>query len=235
MSEVIELQRTEGLIIEAAGLSKEYHTTTGVIRALRHASVRVCQKETVAVMGPSGSGKTTLLFVLGLLLSPTTGSYKMLGTDMRTLSRSEQARFRSMQMGFVFQSADLVEASSVQENLELPLIYAEVPRQERAFRIEEALERVHLTHRRNHPANLLSGGERQRVAIARALVNRPRLILADEPTGQLDRANGERIMAYFEQIAAAGEAAVILATHATHIANRCLRTCYLEDGVLHED
>ncbi len=235
MSKDSDIKNGKKVVVEAAGLSKKYITDAGVIMALRQASLRVCPKETIAIMGPSGSGKSTLLFLLGLLLSPTTGSYKMLGTDMFTLSHSEKAKFRGMKIGFVFQSADLVETCNVQENLELPLIYSEVPRQERALRIGKALERVHMVNRRNHPANRLSGGERQRVAIARALVNRPRLILADEPTGQLDRANGQRIMDYLKEIAEAGEAAVILATHASHIANQCLRICYLEDGVLYED
>ena len=234
MNDPFENRDCTNVLVDVAGLTKDFHTGVESVNALRGVNLQVRQKEMVAIMGPSGSGKSTLLFILGLLLYPTEGSYKMLGQDMRTLTRSDQAKFRRTYLGFVFQGSDLVETCNVYENLELPLIYAEVPAHERPSRISQALERVDLLHRMHHPANLLSGGERQRVAVARALVNEPRLILADEPTGQLDRTNGRHIMDYLQQIAAGGEAAVIVVTHDPAISQRCHRLCRLEDGVLYE-
>ena len=144
-----------------------------------------------------------------------------------------QAEFRRRQVGFVFQASDLLENSTVYENLEYPLIYAGVPRRERPARITEALELVNLAHRIRHPSNHLSGGEKQRVAVARALVNRPKVVLADEPTGQLDREHTRIIMEHFEEIVAGGNTAVILVTHDPQVASRCNRVCVLEDGVLY--
>jgi putative ABC transport system ATP-binding protein len=147
--------------------------------------------------------------------------------------RSRQSAFRRQCLGFVFQSCDLIESSTVYENLEFPLIYAEVERSRRPEMIAEALERVNLSHRIYHRTNRLSGGEQQRVAVARALVNRPRIILADEPTGHLDRANSQLIMEHFEEFVAGGENAVIIVTHDPEIANRCHRTYLLTDGCFH--
>lgn len=228
-------QQTIGkTVLHVAGLAKEFQGNGTMITALRDVNLSVHQGEMVAVMGPSGTGKSTLLFILGLLLYPTRGSYHILGRDMLRLNRKAQAKIRRKFIGFVFQSSDMVETCSVHENLELPLIYAEVRRAERPVRIAEALERVNMTHRLRHPARLLSGGERQRVGIARALVNRPRLILADEPTGQVDQSNGQRIMDCFEQIAGDGRTAIIVVTHDPVVAARCPRNCHLEDGVLYE-
>jgi putative ABC transport system ATP-binding protein len=234
MSDSTQLRIKEQVVVDAVGLTRDFPTPGGVIRVLRGVDLRVDQKEMIAVMGPSGVGKSTLLFILGLLLSPTCGAYHMLGQDMSGLNRATQARLRRQWLGFVFQGSDMVETGTVYENLELPLIYAEVSRTERPARIADALEQVQMTHRIHHAANLLSGGERQRVAIARALVNRPRLILADEPTGQVDLANTERIMDHLDQIAAEGTAAVIVVTHDPAVAARCSRICRLEDGVLYE-
>ncbi|MBI4776416.1 MAG: ABC transporter ATP-binding protein [Deltaproteobacteria bacterium] len=234
MNDLFERQEHETVLVDVAGLTKDFHTGVEAVRALRGVDLRVRQNEMVAVMGPSGSGKSTLLFILGLLLYPTTGSYRMMGRDMLSLTRSDQAGFRRRYLGFVFQGSDLVETCNVYENLELPLIYAEVPAHQRPSRISQALERVELLHRMHHPANLLSGGERQRVAVARALVNEPRLILADEPTGQLDQSNGRHVMDYLEQIAGDGKSAVIVVTHDPAITHRCHRICRLEDGVLYE-
>jgi len=228
-------QQTLGTpILEVIDLAKEYQGNGGVITALRQVSLTVHPGEMAAIMGPSGSGKSTLLFILGLLLSPTGGRYYMLGTDMLKLARTAQAETRRNCIGFVFQNSDMIETCSVYENLELPLIYADVRRAERPERIAEALNRVNMTHRLGHPANRLSGGERQRVGIARALVNRPCLLLGDEPTGQVDRANGQRIMDCFERIADDGKTAVIVVTHDPLVAARCPRMCRLEDGVLYE-
>lgn len=234
MNDLFEHQDPNRVLVEVEGLTKDFHAGVESVKALRGVNLQVHRNEMVAVMGPSGSGKSTLLFILGLLLYPTEGSYRMLGQDMLALNRSDQAKFRRQYLGFVFQGSDLVETCNVYENLELPLIYAEVPARERPSKISQALERVDLLHRMHHPANLLSGGERQRVAVARALVNEPRLILADEPTGQLDQANGRHIMDYLQQIAGGGESAVVVVTHDPAISQRCHRLCRLEDGVLYE-
>jgi putative ABC transport system ATP-binding protein len=220
-------------LIQVTDLTKTYHNGAGDIEVLRNVNLVVSPGEMVAVMGPSGSGKSTLLYILGLLQAPTSGSYSWEGIDILSLDRTQQAEFRRRRVGFVFQACDLLENSNVYENLEFPLIYEGVDRQARPPRILEALQRVNLGHRLYHSANLLSGGERQRVAVARALVNRPQLILADEPTGQLDRRHGHLIMEHFEEIAASGDTAVIVVTHDPDIAARCTRVCPMEDGVLH--
>jgi len=220
-------------LIQVTDLTKTYHNGAGPIEVLRDVNLVVCPGEMVAVMGPSGSGKSTLLYILGLLQAPSSGSYCWEGTDILSLDRTQQAEFRRRRLGFVFQSCDLLENSNVYENLEFPLIYEGVDKHERPPRIREALERVNLGHRLYHSANLLSGGERQRVAIARALVNRPQLILADEPTGQLDRRHGHLVMEHLEEIAAGSETAIVIVTHDPEIGARCSRVCPMEDGVLH--
>jgi putative ABC transport system ATP-binding protein len=219
-------------LIQVANLTKTYFNGAGPIEVLRQVDFEIHLGEMVAVMGPSGSGKSSLLYILGLLQLPTSGSYRWLDTDLLSLSRGQQAEFRRRRLGFVFQACDLLENSTVYENLEFPLIYEGVERKERPPRIQEALRRVNLEHRLYHSANLLSGGERQRVAVARALVNRPQLILADEPTGQLDRRHGHLIMEHFEEIIGVGDTAVVVVTHDPDIAARCSRVCPMEDGVL---
>lgn len=220
-------------LIQVTDLTKSYPNGAGPIEVLRSVNLEVSPGEMVAVMGPSGSGKSTLLFILGLLQAPSSGSYTWEGLDILSLNRTRQAEFRRRRLGFVFQTCDLLENSNVYENLEFPLIYEAVERKDRPDRILEALHRVNLGHRLYHSANLLSGGERQRVAVARALVNRPQLILADEPTGQLDRRHGHLVMEHFEEIVALGETAVVVVTHDPDIAARCSRVCPMEDGVLH--
>lgn len=219
-------------LISVRGLGKQYLDGEGAIRVLRAVDLDVQPGEMVAIIGPSGSGKSTLLFVLGLLHPPTTGSYRVAGREVLSLSRSEQAEFRRSWVGFVFQSCNLIENTTVYENLEFPLIYAGVAPQERPARILEALRQVKLDHRIHHAANRLSGGEQQRVAIARALVNRPRIILADEPTGQLDRANGQMVMDHFEQIAKSSNTALLIVTHDMEVAERCTKALHLMDGCL---
>jgi len=219
-------------LIQVSNLTKTYYNGAGPIEVLRRVDFEVQLGEMVAVMGPSGSGKSTLLYILGLLQAPTSGSYRWEDIDVLTLDRGQQAEFRRRRLGFVFQACDLLENSNVYENLEFPLIYEGVERQERPPRIQEALRRVNLEHRLYHSANLLSGGERQRVAVARALVNRPQLILADEPTGQLDRRHGHLIMEHFEEIIASVSTAIVVVTHDPDIAARCSRVCPMEDGVL---
>jgi ABC-type lipoprotein export system ATPase subunit len=210
-----------GALIKVAGLTKTYHNGAGTIQVLRDVNLKVYPGEIVAVMGPSGSGKSTFLFILGIFLQPSRGSYFL-------------GEFRRRRVGFVFQSCDLLENSTVYENLEFPLIYAGMDRKERPARISAALERVNLGHRLHHSSNRLSGGERQRVAVARALVNQPQVILADEPTGQLDRGHGHQVMDHFADIVRDRRTAVIIVTHDPDIGNRCTRICYLKDGVLRE-
>jgi putative ABC transport system ATP-binding protein len=219
-------------LIEVKGLSHTYNGGTGPIEVLREVCLSVRKGEMVAIMGPSGSGKSTLMSVLGLLMIPSRGIYRVLDRDILKLDRSSQAFFRRTYVGFVFQRCNLVDNCSVYENLEFPLIYAGVKRSERPARIQDALARVNLSQRLHHKANQLSGGEQQRVAIARALVNNPLIVLADEPTGQLDRTHGEQVLDHFEQILAGRDKAVLIVTHDPQVAERCTRVCLLEDGVL---
>lgn len=223
-----------GALIEVSQLSKNYANGAGIIPVLREVNLKVYPGEMIAVMGPSGCGKSTLLFILGLFLQPTQGSYRLAGRDVLAIDRAAQAEFRRQQVGFVFQTCDLLENSTVYENLEFPLIYNGVERRERPAKIAAALEMVNLGNRIHHASNHLSGGERQRVAVARALVNSPRVILADEPTGQLDRQHGHLVMDHFVEIVRQGTASVMVVTHDPEIAARCTRVCSLEDGVLHE-
>ncbi|MBF0481051.1 MAG: ABC transporter ATP-binding protein [Desulfovibrionaceae bacterium] len=224
--------KSGGPVVEVADLIKTYVSGEETISVLKGINLKIFAGEMVAIMGPSGSGKSTLLFILGIFLAPTSGVYKVCGVDVFNLSRPQQAAFRRERMGFVFQSCDLLENSTVYENLELPLIYAGVRRRERPHRIKEALQRVSLEHRIQQPSNRLSGGERQRVAIARALVNQPEFILADEPTGQLDRENSQRVMDYFAKIADEAHTAMAVVTHDATTADRCTRICMLQDGFL---
>lgn len=225
---------SNGALIEVANLNKSYSNGGGVIYVLREVNLKVHLGEMVAVMGPSGSGKSTLLFILGLILQPTRGSYRLGGQDVLSLDRTKQAEFRRERLGFVFQTCDLMENSTVYENLEFPLIYAGVDRRERPDRIGAALNLVNLGNRMHHRTNHLSGGERQRVAVARALVNQPQVILADEPTGQLDRNHGHLIMDHFGDIVSQGKTTLVLVSHDPEMAARCSRVCSLEDGVLYE-
>jgi putative ABC transport system ATP-binding protein len=232
MSEVLKDAGSNGALVRVSNLSKDYVNRADEIPVLRGVNMTAAAGDIVGVMGPSGSGKSTLLFILGLFLKPSRGSYHFAGEDVLRLSRSQQAEFRRNRVGFVFQSADLLENSTVYENLEFPLIYAGIDRRKRPAMIEEALGQVKLTQRIRHPANLLSGGERQRVAVARALVNRPQIILADEPTGQLDRDNTHMTMDHLEAFVSARETAAIVVTHDPEVASRCNKVLSLEDGVL---
>jgi len=232
MDKLNSVSNGNGPLIEITGLSKDYPTDLGVIRVLKEINLKIERGEMTAIMGPSGSGKSTLLYILGLFLQPTAGSYRFGGFDVLHLDRAGQATFRRRQVGFVFQSCDLLENTTVYENLEFPLIYAGVDRREREVRVVTALGKVNLSHRLHHPANHLSGGERQRVAVARALVNEPQMILADEPTGQLDQDHSHLIMDDFAAIVATGKTSIILVTHDSEIAARCGRVKILRDGVL---
>jgi putative ABC transport system ATP-binding protein len=221
-----------GHLIQVKGLSQDYPDGASVLHILKGIDLEVKAGEILAIMGPSGSGKSTLLFILGLLLKPSRGSYYLLGKDVLQFDRSQQSAYRRQCLGFVFQSCDLIENSTVYENLEFPLIYAGVEKKNRPELISLALERVNLVHRIYHRTNRLSGGEQQRVAVARALVNYPRIILADEPTGHLDRVNGQLVMGHFEEFVASQKNAVVIVTHDPDIASRCHRTYVLTDGCL---
>ena len=223
-----------GALIQVSNLTKSYQTDAGTIIVLKDINLKVHAGEIVAVMGPSGSGKSTFLFILGIFISPTCGSYILGGQDVLRLNRNAQAEFRRNRVGFVFQSCDLLENSTVYENLEFPLIYAGVDRRERPDRIAAALDLVNLGHRIHHSSNRLSGGERQRVAVARALVNQPQVILADEPTGQLDRSHGHQVMDHFADIVSKSQTSIVVVTHDPEMAARCTRVCSMRDGVLYE-
>jgi putative ABC transport system ATP-binding protein len=217
------------IIIETKDLGKDYIDGGNVIHALNKANIKVSRGEMVGIMGPSGSGKSTLLYILGLLQPPTSGEYIFKGQNILNYDREEQANFRNRELGFVFQSCDLLANSTVFENLELPLIYAESDRNSRRRKVLEALERVGLSHRVDHWSNRLSGGERQRAAIARALVNNPSLILGDEPTGQLDQKNTDIVVAQLRDLARQGFT-VVLVTHEDDIGNSCDRIIRIRDG-----
>jgi ABC-type lipoprotein export system ATPase subunit len=233
MNESISSSQGNGALIKVTDLCKTYDNGLDLIHVLRDINLKVNPGEIVAVMGPSGSGKSTLLFILGIFLLPSSGSYFLGDQDVLGLNRAAQAEFRRNRVGFVFQSCDLLENSTVYENLEFPLIYAGVERRDRPDRIINALERVNLGHRMHHSSNRLSGGERQRVAVARALVNQPRVILADEPTGQLDRSHAHLIMDHFGEIVSDGKTAMVVVTHDPEMAARCTRTCLIRDGALY--
>jgi len=214
------------IIIETRDLVKDYIDGGNVIHALDKANIKVCRGEMVGIMGPSGSGKSTLLYILGLLQPPTSGAYIFKGQNILNYDREEQANFRNKELGFVFQSCDLLANSTVFENLELPLIYAE---SDRNTRRKKVLDRVGLSHRVDHWSNRLSGGERQRAAIARALVNNPSLILGDEPTGQLDQKNTDIVVEQLRDLTRQGFT-VILVTHEDDIGNACDRVIRIRDG-----
>ena len=217
------------IIIETRELAKDYNDGVNVIRALAGANIIIHRGEMVGIMGPSGSGKSTLMYILGLLQPASSGMYLFNGKDILAQTPMEQAHFRNKELGFVFQSCDLLPNSTVYENLELPLIYAESDRASRRTKILDALDRVGLSHRVDHWANRLSGGERQRAAIARALVNNPQLILGDEPTGQLDQKNTEAVVEQLRAVARQGYT-VVLVTHEQEIGDACDRIIRLRDG-----
>ena len=216
-------------MIKTENLQKHFRTEEVETRALRGVNIQVNEGEFVAIMGPSGCGKSTLLNVLGLLDNPTSGSYHLQGTDVSALSEDDRTRLRRGIIGFVFQSFNLIDELNVRENIELPLLYMGVPASERAPRINEVMERMGISHRSHHYPNQLSGGQQQRVAIARAVVTRPRLILADEPTGNLDSTNGREVMALLRQLNEGGTT-VVMVTHSMRDASYATRTINLFDG-----
>lgn len=221
-------------IIELHQVKKSYLMGSQVIHALAGVDLNVKQNEYLALMGPSGSGKSTLMNVLGCLDVPTSGKYILNGTAVEQMSDDELAHVRNKEIGFVFQTFNLLPRLSALENVMLPLIYAGMPKKDRIKRGEEVMALVSLTDRMHHKPNELSGGQRQRVAIARALVNSPSIILADEPTGNLDTKTSYEIMAIFEEIHAKGNT-VILVTHEEDIAKYAKRVVRLRDGLMESD
>jgi putative ABC transport system ATP-binding protein len=221
-------------IIETRGLSKEYVLGAETVRALRGVDIVIHRNEYVAIMGPSGSGKSTLMNLIGCLDTPSSGEYILNGHSVAGLEDDELARIRNREIGFVFQTFNLLPRSTALENVELPLVYAGVPRQERRDRAAEALRSVDHGDRMGHRPNELSGGQRQRVAIARALVTRPSIILADEPTGNLDSRTSEEIMSLFARLHDEGQT-IIMVTHEPDIAAHAERLVTLRDGVIEQD
>ncbi len=218
-------------VILTRGLSKEYRMGSEVVHALRGIDLEIARNEYVAVMGPSGSGKSTLMNLIGCLDTPTAGEYVLNGQAVQDLDDDELARIRNREIGFVFQTFNLLPRATALHNVELPLIYAGIGAKERQRRAAEALDRVKLSDRMDHRPNELSGGQRQRVAIARALVNRPSILLADEPTGNLDSATSAEIMDVFFELHAEGQT-VIMVTHEYDIAGRAQRVITLRDGLI---
>jgi putative ABC transport system ATP-binding protein len=221
-------------VIVTRGLKREYDMGGEIVRALRGVDLAIARNEYVAIMGPSGSGKSTLMNLIGCLDTPNEGEYWLNGMLVSTMSDDALARVRNKEIGFVFQTFNLLPRASALQNVELPLVYAGVRSDERRKRATEALERVQLGERIHHRPNELSGGQRQRVAIARALVNRPSILLADEPTGNLDSATSEEIMRVFEELASEGQT-VIMVTHEPDIAAHARRVVVLRDGVIASD
>ncbi len=219
-------------MIELVNIGKTYPAGAGV-KALRDVNLLVREGEYLGILGPSGSGKSTLLNLLGLLDTPTTGQLRFEQRDVATLTDLELSRLRGRAIGFVFQSFHLVSHLSVMENVELPLFYQGVPPRDRRVRARAQLERVNLSHRLHHLPRQLSGGECQRTAIARALVTEPKLVLADEPTGNLDSKTGAEILAMFDALHAQGKTLIVI-THDLNVARRIPRIVRIADGILTE-
>jgi putative ABC transport system ATP-binding protein len=222
------------LVIRIERVTKEYEMGYTTIRALKGVDLAIYRNEYLAIMGPSGSGKSTLMNMLGCLDTPTTGRYEFNGKDVAAMDDDELAEIRNREIGFVFQTFNLLPRSTGFENVELPLIYANVSADERRLRAEQAMEAVGLGDRMYHKPNELSGGQRQRVAIARALVNNPSIILADEPTGNLDSRTGEEIMILLENLYLRGHTIVVV-THEEDIARNARRIVRLRDGIIESD
>ncbi|MCB9283290.1 MAG: ABC transporter ATP-binding protein [Lewinellaceae bacterium] len=216
-------------MIKTSNLVKIYRTDEVETTALNEVNLEINEGEFVAVMGPSGCGKSTLLNVLGMIDSPTGGEYFFQGEEVGRLSERKRANIRKFNLGFVFQSFNLIDELTVFENIELPLLYTQVPAAERKQRVEELLEGMNIMHRRNHFPQQLSGGQQQRVAVARAVVNKPKLILADEPTGNLDTANGDEVMKTLSDLNAQGTT-ILMVTHSQYCAEFGNRIIRMLDG-----
>jgi putative ABC transport system ATP-binding protein len=221
-------------LIETVDLWKTYEMGAEQVHALRGVTMQIERGEYVAIMGPSGSGKSTLMNLIGCLDTPTKGSYLLNGKQVSQMNDDELARIRNEEIGFVFQTFNLLPRATALHNVELPLIYAGVGSKERAERANQTLERVELGNRKHHRPNEMSGGQRQRVAIARALVNNPSILLADEPTGNLDSKTGIEIMNLFERLHEAGNT-IVLVTHEADVAAHAHRAIHIRDGQVEKD
>ena len=221
-------------LIDTRDLWKTYVMGSEEIHALRGVSIAIERGDYVAIMGPSGSGKSTLMNLIGCLDTPTKGSYLLNEKQVSQMNDNELARIRNEEIGFVFQTFNLLPRASALQNVELPLVYAGIPSRERTIRAKAALEKVELIDRMGHRPNELSGGQRQRVAIARALVNNPSILLADEPTGNLDSKTGAEIMGLFARLHESGNT-IVLVTHEADIAAFAHRTIHIRDGKVEKD
>ena len=225
---------TSAPLIELSGIERVFYLGDSEVHALHQLDLAIAAGEYAAVMGPSGSGKSTLLNLLGLLDHPNSGTYRLEGRDVTTLTLEEQARVRRERIGFVFQSFHLVPRLTAAENIALPMVLAGIAPAERKARVEQALDDYGLTNRADHRPNQLSGGQRQRVAIARATIMQPAVLLADEPTGNLDRATGEDVMRLLEELNGKG-VTLIVVTHDGALGARARRQLRMEDGELRHD
>ena len=222
-------------VIRTIGLTRDYPMGGETVRALRGVDLEIPPNEFIAIMGPSGSGKSTLMNLIGCLDPPTAGQYWLAGLEVSRMSDDELARVRNRQIGFVFQTFNLLPRASSLHNVELPLVYAGLPAKERHQRAEAALASVCLADRMGHRPAELSGGQRQRVAIARALVTEPSIILADEPTGNLDSTTSEEIMKIFEELHRSRGQTIVMVTHEADIARHAARVVTLHDGLISSD
>jgi len=216
-------------MIEMQELTKAYRTSDVETTALNNVNIEINEGEFIAIMGPSGCGKSTLLNVIGMLDSPDGGSYRFAGENVSGYSENKLANIRKHNIGFIFQSFNLVDELTVEENVMLPLLYQRVPADERKQRVREVLERVNIAHRADHRPQQLSGGQQQRVAVARAVITNPRLILADEPTGNLDTANGEEVLNMLNQLNGEGTT-IVMVTHDQSHADHASRVVHMLDG-----
>ena len=222
-------------VIRTVGLTRDYPMGGETVRALRGVDLEIPPNEFIAIMGPSGSGKSTLMNLIGCLDTPTAGQYWLAGLEVSRMTDDELARVRNRQIGFVFQTFNLLPRASSLHNVELPLVYAGLPSKERHRRAEAALASVGLADRMDHRPSELSGGQRQRVAIARALVTEPSIILADEPTGNLDSTTSEEIMKIFEELHRTRGQTIVMVTHEADIARHAARVVTLHDGLISSD
>jgi putative ABC transport system ATP-binding protein len=221
-------------VIKLAGITKVYGSGEVAVAALRGVDLVIHDGEFVAIMGPSGSGKTTMLGIIGCLDRPTEGTYHLVGEEMSELDESRRAKVRGERIGFVFQAYNLLPRQQAYKNVELPLIYAGVPARERRERVLKALAQVGLADRVDHRPNQLSGGEQQRVGIARALVVQPKVLLADEPTGNLDSESAEEVLALLDRLSGQGTT-IVLVTHSEEVAQRAARIVRVADGLIVSD